>query len=176
MRVWPHPLDPAPTARDRLVLRIEAIGLALALLFAALSSCAGWARPFVPIVPKGERFTCTATRVWDGDGPIWCDEGPRIRLARINAQELKGGCRPGAPCPRASGVAARDHLVQLLGGARGRTRDGHILVARLRLACLSDGWGKGDRTAAWCSIGGRDLSAMMVAGGFAARWPNARPS
>ena len=35
----------------------------------------------VTVVPAGEEFTCTPTRVWDGDGPVWCAEGPRIRLA-----------------------------------------------------------------------------------------------
>ena len=32
----------------------------------------------VTVVPAGEEFTCTPTRVWDGDGPVWCKEGPRI--------------------------------------------------------------------------------------------------
>ena len=35
----------------------------------------------VSVIPTGEEFTCTPTRVWDGDGPIWCAEGPRVRLA-----------------------------------------------------------------------------------------------
>lgn len=39
----------------------------------------------VSVVPADEEFTCTPTRVWDGDGPVWCEEGPRIRLAGIAA-------------------------------------------------------------------------------------------
>jgi endonuclease YncB( thermonuclease family) len=37
---------------------------------------------------SGQHFTCTPTRVWDGHGPIWCAEGPRIRLAGIAASEI----------------------------------------------------------------------------------------
>lgn len=37
-------------------------------------------------VAQGTSFTCTPTRVWDGDGPIWCAEGPKIRLAGIAAR------------------------------------------------------------------------------------------
>jgi endonuclease YncB( thermonuclease family) len=122
------------------------------------------------IVPSGQSFACTATTVWDGDGPIWCAEGPKIRLHGIAAREIDGSCRSGHPCPKPSGVAARNHLVVLLGGAKGTTRDGHILV-RARLSCLSYGSGKGQRTAAHCSapvVG--DLSQAMIRSGYAARW------
>lgn len=47
------------------------------------------------IVPAGEAFTCTPEAVWDGDGPVWCKEGPRIRLAGIAARELDGSCSDG---------------------------------------------------------------------------------
>jgi endonuclease YncB( thermonuclease family) len=115
-------------------------------------------------------FTCTPVRVWDGDGPIWCAEGQRVRLVGIAARELDGSCRPGHPCPAASGVAARDHLVRLLGGARGRSREGHILVRGPRLSCRSHGRTYG-REAARCSaprIG--DLSEAMIRSNLAARW------
>src|SRR4028118_43364 len=52
-------------------------------------------------------FICTPVEVWDGDGPIWCAEGPRVRLAGIAARELDETCRPGHPCPRARGRRAR---------------------------------------------------------------------
>lgn len=41
------------------------------------------------IVPAGRVFACTTTRVWDGDGPIWCEEGPRITLLGIAARDVK---------------------------------------------------------------------------------------
>jgi len=122
------------------------------------------------LIPTGQAFTCTATHVWDGDGPIWCAEGPKIRLAGIGAREMDGSCRPHQPCARPSGIASRDHLVELLGGPKGTTRDGHVLV-RATLRCLSAGSGKGDRTAAWClTARGADLSCRMIRDGFARRW------
>lgn len=125
----------------------------------------------VATVPAGQTFICTPIRVWDGDGPVWCREGPRIRLGGIAAREIDGSCRRGQPCPRASGIAARDALVRLLGGARGRTGTGHILVTGPRLQCSSTGNAKGDRTGAWCSAPGvGDLSCAMIATGTVLRW------
>lgn len=119
----------------------------------------------------GQSFTCTATRVWDGDGPILCREGPRIRLAAIAARELSGDCRPGQPCPRASGVTARDTLVQLLGGDRGRSADGHVIVGPIRLRCRSQGGDAYGRTVAWCAApGAGDLSCALVRSGTVLPW------
>ncbi|MCP3731533.1 hypothetical protein M9978_13980 [Sphingomonas sp. MG17] len=124
------------------------------------------------IVAAGQVFACTPTRVWDGDGPIWCREGPRIRLAGVAAREIDNSCRLGHPCPRASGTAARDNLARLLGGALGRAPEGHIKVSGPVLRCISDGWAKGSRTAAWCSAPGiGDLSCAQLRAGFALRWP-----
>lgn len=126
---------------------------------------------FAAAIAAGTSFTCTPVAVWDGDGPIWCAEGPKIRLAGVAAREIDGSCRPYHPCPRASGTAARDQLVRLLGGRRGTAGTGHILVRGPRLACLSQGDGKGDRTAAWCSAPRTgDLSCALVASGFVVRW------
>jgi endonuclease YncB( thermonuclease family) len=123
------------------------------------------------VVPSGQTFTCTPVAVWDGDGPIWCDEGPRIRLAGIAAREMDGSCSPGHPCPDASGEEARDALVGLLGGPRGRLGTGHVRVAAPPLTCRSVGGGGGNRTAAWCSTAaGVDLNCAMVASGKALRW------
>lgn len=118
----------------------------------------------VPIVPAGETFTCTPTRVWDGDGPVWCAEGPRLRLAGVAAREMDGTCRSNQPCPLASAEAARDALVSLLGRPAGRSAEGHVLVDGPSLSCVSEGSAGGSRTAAWCTspaIG--DLSCALVA-------------
>ena len=124
------------------------------------------------IIVAGASFTCTPTAVWDGDGPIWCAEGPRIRLAGIAAREIDGTCRSNQPCPAASGPAARDGLVAMLGGPRGRGREGHVLVTAAPMRCQSMGSAGGSRTAAWCVTGdGRDLSCALVKAGFALRWP-----
>ena len=118
-----------------------------------------------------ETFTCTPTRVWDGDGPIWCAEGPRIRLSGIAAREMDGSCRPGHPCPRASAEEARDALVSLIGRRVGVASQGHVLVSGPALTCRSEGSAGGSRTAAWCvSPRSGDLSCAMVRGGWALRW------
>jgi endonuclease YncB( thermonuclease family) len=123
------------------------------------------------IVAAGVTFTCTPTAVWDGDGPIWCAEGPKIRLAGIAAREIDGSCKPGHPCPLASAEAARDRLVSLLGGRKGRLGTGHVRVSAAPLQCRSEGGAAGSRTAAWCvTSSGVDLSCAMVGSGAAVRW------
>jgi endonuclease YncB( thermonuclease family) len=131
------------------------------------------------IVGAGSTFTCTPVAVWDGDGPIWCAEGPRIRLHGIAAREVKraggaivdAGCKPGHPCGSVSGVVARDRLVALLGGARGALPTGHIRVKGPPLTCVSYGSAKGVRTDASCSAPGvGDLSCALVRSGVALRW------
>ena len=125
----------------------------------------------VAIVPSGQTFTCTPTAVWDGDGPIWCAEGPRVRLAGIAAREIDDKCRDSHPCPTASGVAARDKLVSFLGGPKGKLRTGHIKVSAAPMRCLSGGSAGGNRTAAWCKLaGGADLNCAMIKSGAALRW------
>jgi len=52
-----------------------------------------------PVIPPGQTFACTPTAVYDGDGPIGCAEGPRIRVAGIAAREMDGTCRTNQPCP-----------------------------------------------------------------------------
>ena len=125
----------------------------------------------VVIVPAGQSFACTPVAVYDGDGPIWCDEGPRVRLAGIAAREIDNSCRTGHPCPKASGLAARDALANLVGTPTGRLRTGHITTTGPTMRCVSVGGAKGTRTGAWCvSPKSGDLSCAMVSKGFAAVW------
>jgi endonuclease YncB( thermonuclease family) len=123
------------------------------------------------IVTAGQTFTCTPTHVWDGDGPIWCAEGPHVRLSGVAAREMDGTCRRGHPCPEASPTQARDALVRLLGGARGSNSTGHVVVAGPKLTCRSEGSAGGNRTAAWCRLPtGADLSCAMIRTGTVLRW------
>lgn len=123
------------------------------------------------VLPSGQSFTYTPVAVWDGDGPIWCAEGPHIRLAGVAAREMDGSCSPGHPCPKADPIAARDYLVGLLGDPRGRNRTGHILVRGPAMRCVSRGGAVGTRTAAFCtSPRSGDISCAMVRSRFAARW------
>lgn len=122
-------------------------------------------------VRSGETFDCTPTHVWDGDGPVWCAEGPKVRIAGIAARELDGVCSAGHPCPTADPIASRDALVSLLGTSTGVGRHGHILVSGPTMRCTSTGRAGGDRTGAWCvSPKSGDISCAMVRGGWAARW------
>lgn len=123
------------------------------------------------VVPSGTTFSCTPIAVWDGDGPIWCAEGPKVRLAGVAARELDGSCRSNHPCPIPSGIEARDFLVEQLGGRKGRWSTGHIEVNAPTMSCRSDGSAGGSRTAAWCvTYQGHDLNCVMIQGP-ALRWP-----
>lgn len=123
------------------------------------------------IVPAGERFDCTPTHVWDGDGPIWCEEGPRIRVSGVAAREVDGSCRQGHPCPDGDPEDARDYLVSLIGKPIGTSSHGHILIEGPTMTCLSTGSAGGNRTGAWCvSPRSGDLSCALVSSGLVARW------
>ena len=123
------------------------------------------------VVPAGQSFTCTPEAVWDGDGPIWCEEGPRIRLAGIAAREIDNTCRRNHPCPQTSGIDARNALVRMIGKPTGTLPYGHITVTGPALTCVSTGSAGGNRTGAWCSSPRYgDLSCAMVQGRYALRW------
>ncbi|WP_093665376.1 thermonuclease family protein [Sphingomonas gellani] len=125
----------------------------------------------VPLLPAGTSFTCTPTRVWDGDGPVWCAEGPRLRIAGVAARERDGSCRLNQPCPSATASASRDALVRLVGRPTGRSREGHVLVTGGTMRCVSNGPAGGSRTGAWCTkAAGVDLSCALVASGTVLRW------
>jgi endonuclease YncB( thermonuclease family) len=125
-----------------------------------------------PIVPAGSSFKCTPRAVWDGDGPIWCAEGAKVRVAGVAAREMDGTCRRNQPCPATGAIEARDRLVALLGGPKGKLGTGQVRVRSPTMTCLSGGSAGGSRTAAWCvspAIG--DLSCAVVRAGGAVRWP-----
>ena len=123
------------------------------------------------VIPAGQSFNCTPTRVWDGDGPVWCAEGAHVRLSGVAAREMDGTCKSGHPCPDAEPSQARDALVQLIGRPIGQSREGHVLVRGPTMICRSDGGAGGNRTAAFCvSPQSGDVSCNMVAGAWAAKW------
>jgi endonuclease YncB( thermonuclease family) len=93
----------------------------------------------VEIVAAGKSFKCTPVAVWDGDGPIWCAEGPRIRISGVAAREMDGTCRANQPCPAVGALEARDRLVKLFGGATGKLKTGHITVKGPTMTCISEG-------------------------------------
>ena len=115
-------------------------------------------------------FLCTPIAVWDGDGPIWCEQGAKIRIAGIAARELDGTCRAGHPCPDATGIAARDALIAIVGEPTGRWSTGHVTVVGPVLRCRALGESYG-RIVAECTLpDGRDLAQALIASGTVARW------
>ena len=171
MKPWPAPNE---KPENRFRLAFEFVGLGAVIIFAIAASLVFgvsrvWAEP--PIIETGEVFSCTPVAVWDGDGPIWCAEGPRVRLNAIAAREIDGTCRSGHPCHDATGVASRDHLASLLGRSNGRLSHGHIRIEGPPLRCRSSGSAGGTRTAARCvSPTHGDIGCRMVRDGYALQW------
>ena len=110
-------------------------------------------------LPPG--FTCEVVRVHDGDGPLWCGSGQRIRVAGIQAPDFTSAepCRQhrvGYVCDdvaaaRAQAVATRLTLHQRL-TCRPVDRSYSRVVARCTLP------------------DGRSLSCALLAAGAAQRW------
>ena len=109
----------------------------------------------------GSTFTCTVTRVHDGDGPLWCAEGPKVRIAGVQAPDF----RSAEPCrQRRAGYVCSDAR------ARKSQRTVSALVLRRRLTCqaLEPSY---NRIVARCRLpDGRDLSCAVLAAGAATRW------
>lgn len=105
--------------------------------------------------PKGA-FSCAVRYVTDGD-TFRCSNGTRVRLSSIDSPEMPGSCRPGRACAPGDPYAAKAALQRLIGG---RT-----------VQCEPIGTSY-NRVAAWCSVGGMDLSCAMVRSGHAIRLPH----
>lgn len=106
-------------------------------------------------VPPARTFSCTVQYVTDGD-TFRCSNGTRVRLSSIDTPEMPGSCRPGRTCAPGDPHAARRALERLIG--------------RRTVQCEPVGMSY-NRVAAWCSVGGRDLSCAMVRSGHAIRLP-----
>lgn len=94
-------------------------------------------------------------RVVDGDTLVL--DGERIRLAGIDAPELRQVCQREQrdwPC----GTEARSHLAALIGDAQ--------------TTCEAGGSDKYGRLLAVCKVADRDLNAAMVDGGYAIAFGN----
>lgn len=103
-----------------------------------------------------DTFRCTVTTIYDGDGPIHCHEGQSIRLHAIAAREMDETCRPGHPCPLASGISAKRELQSL---ALGHT-----------LRCEQTGTSYNRVTAICWTESGLELNCAMVRSGKAMIW------
>ena len=101
---------------------------------------------------RGVTFSCTVTRITDGD-TLRCSDGTRVRIAGIDAPEISG-CGEGRQCVQGDAEASKRSLAGL---AAGRT-----------LSCRRVGTSY-KRAVAFCSEGGVDLSCAQVRAGQAVK-------
>ncbi|MBX9859023.1 MAG: thermonuclease family protein [Sphingomonas sp.] len=102
-------------------------------------------------------FLCFVAAVHDGD-TLRCASGERVRIAGIEANELRGGCHL-PRCAPLSGPAARAVATRL------------VLRRTLRCEALGRSYA---RVVARCSLEGRDIGCAFVAAGAAVEWPRYR--
>lgn len=114
----------------------------------------------VPSAP----FICTVTRVHDGDGPLWCSNGVKVRIAGVQAPDF----RSAEPCRHPD---ARRHNYACNDAAAKRSRlTVERLVLHRSMSCLPVGASYG-RVVARCTLAdGRSLSCAVIAAGAAVRW------
>ncbi|MES3091399.1 hypothetical protein O6027_07310 [Sphingomonas aerolata] len=109
-------------------------------------------------------FSCTVTRVHDGDGPLWCSNGIKVRIAGVQAPDFESA----APC-RAADSRRANYLCDDAAAKRSR-QVVERLVLRKTLECESTGESYG-RVVARCALpDGRSLSCAVIASGAAVRW------
>lgn len=110
-------------------------------------------------------FTCDVIRVHDGDGPLWCRSGQKVRIASVQAPDFKNA----QPCRRPK---ARRAAYTCDDTAAERSR---VIVERLvlrqRMSCQPVDHSY-NRVVARCTlIDGRSLSCAVIAAGAAVAWP-----
>ncbi|WP_337846878.1 thermonuclease family protein [Sphingomonas sp.] len=110
-------------------------------------------------------FICLAAMAIDGD-TLRCRDIGRVRIARIDAPELRG-CRKGRRCAPGDPRASRDNLTKMIAGRRVVCREVDASPQRAGYQAR-DPYG---RPVAVCEAGGRDLGREQLRGGFAIRWP-----
>lgn len=106
-------------------------------------------------------FLCLVTHVHDGDGPLWCQNGVKVRVAGVQAPDFESA----EPCRR--GKAA--YLCSNAAAARSRAIVEKLVLAKT-LRCQPVGQSY-KRVVARCTLpDGRSLSCAILAAGAATRW------
>jgi endonuclease YncB( thermonuclease family) len=109
-------------------------------------------------------FACEVVRVHDGDGPLWCRSGEKVRIAGVQAPDFASA----EPCARRDARRAAYTCDDRLAV---RSRD---IVARLtlgrRINCQPVDRSY-SRIVARCTLpDGRSLSCAAIAAGAALQW------
>ena len=106
-------------------------------------------------------FACAVIRVHDGDGPLWCANGIKIRIAGVQAPDFESA----QPCrDRRAGYTCSDTAA----------KRSQMIISRLvlnkTLNCQPVGKSY-ERLVARCALpDGRSLSCAAIAAGAAVRW------
>lgn len=109
-------------------------------------------------------FTCDVTRVHDGDGPLWCSNGKKIRIAGIQAPDFESA----EPCRR-SDVRRINYTCDDRAAEKSQRIVSRMALGK-RLLCEPQGKSY-SRVVARCTLpDGRSLSCAVIAAGAAVRW------
>ena len=122
------------------------------------------AEGMILFVAAAAAFPCVVVRVHDGDGPLWCRSGQKIRVAGIQAPDFESAepCR--RPAARRVAYTCDDRA------AAGAQRIVSRLTLGKRLTCQPQGKSY-SRIVARCTLpDGRSLSCAAIAAGAAVRW------
>ncbi len=112
-------------------------------------------------VTTGQTFTCTVVKVHDGDGPLHCREGFKIRIAGVQSLDFEDAapCREGRPGYVCDNRRAR---------AAQRVTERLTLGKQLTCTRVDKSW---DRVVARCWLPDRrSLSCAVIAAGAGWRW------
>ena len=101
-------------------------------------------------------FECRVSSITDGD-TLRCSDGTRVRLHAVASRESDESCRPGHPCPSASGSAAAAMLEQLAGGQTLQCEQTGTTYNRVAAICRNEA--------------GTEINCAMVESGTALIWP-----
>jgi endonuclease YncB( thermonuclease family) len=118
----------------------------------------------VMIAASPPPLVCQVVRVHDGDGPLSCRSGVKIRVAGVQAPDFESA----APCRRPAS-RRRSYVCDNRAAERSRLIMERLTLGK-RLTCQPVGTSY-KRVAARCTLpDGRSLSCAAVAAGAAARW------
>ena len=109
-------------------------------------------------------FTCDVVRVHDGDGPLWCRSGEKVRVAGIQAPDFQSA----EPCRRPVSLRAA-YTCDDRAAARSQGIMSSLVMGK-QLTCQPKGKSY-SRIVARCTLpDGRSLSCAAIAAGAAIRW------
>ncbi|QNE31175.1 hypothetical protein F1C10_03960 [Sphingomonas sp. NBWT7] len=106
-------------------------------------------------------FVCQVVKVHDGDGPLWCANGRKVRVAGVQAPDYENA----EPCRRRKAAYVCDDAE-----ARASQRIAARLTLNKRLTCQPVDRSY-TRVVARCTLpDGRSLTCALLAAGAATRW------